>query len=342
MDTNNKRITRVDVAKAAGVSTATVSYVLNKSVPVRAATEAKVMKAVNELGYRPDPIARSMVTRKTMQLSVVLNNIANPIYSDMILGFEKKALEHGYFVNICTGKSFIDQYFDNFVNRRIDGVFIEALPNKYHIEKVYQLVEAEINVIMFGHGGVDLRKVSSIENDYIVTMEMAVKHLWDLGHRRIAYISGLTRVEEYDLRIKGYEKAMAKRGASSIAADLCICSPQFTDTEIADGKRLAKFMVEQKLNFSAAICTNDLMAIGAIQGFTEAGLRIPRDVSVMGIDGGSFGEIVSPKLTTMSANYYDLGIQAFELLYTNMTKNTKGFYQNIPQLVIRESTCAKE
>lgn len=340
MSRYKKRVTREDVAKLAGVSTATVSYVLNKSIKVKPSTQDRVLSAVKELGYRPDPIARSMVTKQTMQLSVVLNNVANPIYSDMILGFEKQALERGYFVNICTGQSYIDEYFDNFVARRIDGVFIEALPGRYHIEKVYQLVDAGIKVIMFGHGGADLRKVSSVENDYIYTLEKAVDYLWGLGHRQIAYLSGLPEDQGYDLRIEGYKRAISRR-ADDPSSALCLCPTEVTNTDIADGRRMALQLLESKTAFSAVITTNDLMAIGAMQQFQDSGLRIPEDVSVMGIDGASFGELVTPRLTTMKTDYYQIGAKAFELLYGSMKEDTKGFYQNHPQLVERGSTTQK-
>jgi DNA-binding LacI/PurR family transcriptional regulator len=341
MINNRKRVTREDVAKLAGVSTATVSYVLNKSIKVKPSTRDKVLNAVKELDYKPDPIARSMITKQTMQLSIVLNNVANPIYSDMILGFEKKALEKGYFVNICTGQSVIDEYFDNFVSRRIDGVFIEALPGRFHTEKVYQLVDAGINVIMFGHGGADLRKVSSIENDYIYTLEKAVQYLWDLGHREIAYLSGLSEDQSYDLRIQGYRKAMKSLNPSA-EIELCFCSSGLTNTDIADGRRMACSLLDSGKSFSAVITTNDLMAIGAMQQLQESGLSVPDDVSVMGIDGASFGEIVTPRLTTMATDYYLLGIKAFELLYSSIKENKKGFYQNYPKLVERESTAQKK
>ncbi|MDY0288220.1 MAG: LacI family DNA-binding transcriptional regulator [Sphaerochaeta sp.] len=337
---SKKRVTREDVAKLAGVSTATVSYVLNKSIKVKPSTQEKVLSAVKELDYRPDPIARSMVTKQTMQLSIVLNNIANPIYSDMILGFEKQALEKGYFVNICTGQSNIDEYFDDFVSRRIDGVFIEALPEKYHIEKVYKLVDAGIKVIMFGHGGVDLRKVSSVENDYIYTLEKAVEHLWGLGHREIAYLSGLSEDQGYDLRVQGYKKAMERLTAST-SHELCLCSPGVTNTDIADGRRMAHSLLESGKPFSAVITTNDLMAIGAMQQFQESGFSVPDDVSVLGIDGASFGEIVTPRLTTMKSDYYQIGAKAFELLFNSIKEDTKGFYQNHPHLVVRGSTAKK-
>ena len=333
-----KRVSRVDVANLAGVSTATVSYVLNNKQNVRNETRERVLDAARQLDYRPDPIARSMITNKSMQLSIVLNNIANPIYSDMIIAFEKKALEHGYFVNICTGQGSIDEYFENFVDRRIDGIFIEALPGKYHIEKVYKLVDAGIKVTMFGHGSIDIRRVSSIENDYIYTMDRAIDHLWTLGHRRIAYLSGLTLKQNYDLRIDGYYKAMDARKAGDVAKELGVYSSRMTNTDISVGRSLARELIDKKHDFTAVICTNDLMAIGTMQIFQEAGMSIPGDVSVMGIDGACIGDIIAPKLTTMGVSYRDIGSKAFDLLYADLQNDTTGFFQNRPKLIVREST----
>src|SRR5690625_1529141 len=97
------RVTRNDVAKRAGVSTATVSYVINNKGNVSEKTRTKVLEAVRELNYKPDMVARSMVTKETKQLSIILNDIANPFYSEVVLGFENMAMEKGYFVNVCTG-----------------------------------------------------------------------------------------------------------------------------------------------------------------------------------------------------------------------------------------------
>jgi len=191
---------------------------------------------------------------------------------------------------------------------------------------------------MFGHGNADLRKISSVENDYVNAMEKAVDYLWGIGHRRIAYLSGLTVQQSYDLRIEGYQRAMATRSAGQIAEELCICSAKLTNTDISDGKVLAKKLIDRNADASAVICTNDLMAIGALQVFREAGLDVPGDISVLGIDGASFGEIVTPRLTTMGVSYHEIGQKAFGLLYSDLQNNTKGFFRNVPELVIREST----
>jgi DNA-binding LacI/PurR family transcriptional regulator len=297
-----------------------------------------VLDAIETLNYTPDPIARSMVTKKTMQLSIVLNNIANPIYSELIRGFEHKALEYGYFVNICTGEEHVDAYFENFITRRIDGVLIEALPNKFHREKVYSLVDAGIKVVMFGHGGADIQRISCFETDYIALMEKAVNFLTSLGHYRIAYVSGLTHKQQYDYRIEGYRQAMKKRGYDDVANELLICNLRSSNTTMRDGQKLTGKLLAQGKQFTAVICTNDLMAVGAMQALRAANIRVPDDVSVVGIDNASIGEIVTPTLTTMAIPYRLLGRKAFELLYTDLQSDRKGFYQGTAKLLMREST----
>ena len=140
------KVTRADVAKLAGVSSATVSNVLNENNKVKEETAVRVRAAIKELDYRPDMIARSMVMKKTMQIGIVLENISNPFFGDIVRGFESAANEKGYFVNICTGFNKLDDYFDNFIIRRLDGVFVTAIPYKFKIEKLYHLVDKGIRV----------------------------------------------------------------------------------------------------------------------------------------------------------------------------------------------------
>lgn len=334
---NKKRATRKDVAERAGVSPATVSYVLNNTQKIPEKTVQKVLAAVEELDYRPNLIARSLVTRESKQLSIVLNNIANPIYSDLILGFENKAIQTGYFVNICTGNKNVDDYMEHFLARRVDGIFIEVLPYKYHLEKLYDLLEAGIKLVVYGNIGIDPRKVSCIETDYIDAMDKAVGYLVGLGHTRIAYLSGLAKSQNYDKRISGYLSALENHKLD-IGESLLFTSSNATNTDIQDGDQLARKVLQSDKRFTAAICTNDLMAIGAIKTFKENGIAVPGRVSVMGIDNAYISEITEPRLTTLGTPYREVGEKAFDLLYNDLRNDIKGYYLNKTTLVERDST----
>lgn len=331
------KVTRADVAKFAGVSTATVSYVLNGSRHMSEKTRKLVLDAVEQLNYKPDMIARSMTKNETRQLSFVINNAANPFYGEIINGFENAAMDRGYFVNICTGNRNLNDYFDNYIARRVDGVFIVAIPYKFDMEKLYSLTENGIRVIASGNTAVDLRRVSSIENDYVAAMDRAVRYLYGLGHTEIAFLSGLSRKFHFDPRADGYLAALARCGLGT-GEDLLFDGRPPYGTDIADGYALAGELLASGKKFTAVICTNDLMAMGAISTLTEAGLRVPEDVSVMGFDDILFSKAWRPGITTMSGAKANFGRKAFELLYANIQHGTTGYYLNQLELIERAST----
>lgn len=331
------KVTRNDVAKRAGVSSATVSYVLNGSGKIKDETAQKVWQAVKELDYHPDMIARSMSVKETMQIGIVLEDVSNPFYGEIVNGFEKAANEKKYFVNICTGLNKLDEYFDNFITRRIDGIFIMALPHKFSEKKLLRLVEHDIKVVCSGNVNVDLRRISSIENDYIIAMKEVVEYLYSLGHRNIAYLSGLGKEMTNDQRCIGYRKIIDMLKLSC-GDDLLIEGKSPYATGIAEGYEDARKLMSLGKKFTAVICTNDMMALGAMKAFQESGLRIPQDVSVVGFDGIDLAQYWQPSLTTMQADKIAFGRKAFELLYSSIYTNTIGYYRNNLNMVVRDST----
>lgn len=331
------KVTRADVAKLAGVSTATVSYVLNGSRSMSEKTKRLVMDAVEQLNYKPDMIARSMTKNETMQLSLMINDITNPFYSEIVVGFETAAIEKGYFVNVCTGNKNINNYFDNYVARRIDGVFVVAVPHKFDVSRLYNLTDNGVKVVVSGNAETDLKRVSSIENDYMTGMQTAVAYLRQLGHERIAYLSGLSRKHKFDRKIEGYLAAMEQQGLAC-GEELLLEGKAPYPTRVEDGYAMAKELAASGKAFTAVICTNDLMAMGAISAFEDAGLRVPQDVSVMGFDDILFSKAWRPAITTMAVSKNEFGRKAFELLYTNIKKGNTGYYLSQLELKARAST----
>lgn len=331
------KVTRADVAKLAGVSTATVSYVLNGSRNMSDKTRKLVLDAVEQLNYKPDMIARSMTKNETMQLSLMINDITNPFFSEIVVGFETAAIEKGYFVNVCTGYKDINNYFDNYIARRIDGVFVVAVPHKFDLNRLYNLTENGIKVVVSGNTEADLKRVSSIENDYVAGMRTAVTYLHQLGHERIAYLSGLSRKHKYDRKIEGYLAAMEQQGLNC-GEELLLEGRAPYSTSVEDGYAMAKELVASGKEFTAVICTNDLMAMGAVSAFEDVGLRVPQDVSVMGFDDILFAKAWRPAITTMAVSKYEFGRKAFELLYTNIKKGNTGYYLSQLELKARTST----
>ena len=331
------KATREDVAKMAGVSTATVSNVLNDPGKVKKSTADKVLEAVKALDYRPDMIARSMSTKRSMQLGIVLESLANPFFGDIVRGFENAANEKNYFVNICTGFNKLDEYFDNFITRRVDGVFVAAIPYKFNVDKIYNLVQKGIKIVVSGNVCADFRKVSSIEMNYIGAMREIMEYLYKLGHKRIAYISGLGKNLAYDLRIKGYLD-MVEKLQLPCGEELWIEGKYPYSTGMEDGYQYARQLIDSGKEFTAVICVNDLVALGAMKAFKECGIRIPEDVSVIGFDGIEFGKYWEPELTTMSMNKVEFGEKAFEMLYSNMIKGGTSYHEYDMELIVRNST----
>ena len=335
------KATRTDVAKLAGVSTATVSNVLNKSDKVKEETMVRVLDAMARLNYQPNMIARSLATRRTMQIGIVLDDIRNPYYGEIIQHFESMARKNGYFVNICVGTENLDDYWDNFISRGLDGAFVTALPYRYNMEKLYHLLENDIKLVVSGNINTDFRRISSIENDYVTAMGQAVDYLAGLGHEDIAYLSGLGRELSCDLRCSAYLEHMEKLGLP--CGDGLLIDGKFPyATNVQAGYDQAKRLLETGKRFTAAICGNDLMALGAMRAFQEKGLRIPEDVSIMGFDGIAMDRYITPSLTTPRVNARTFGEKAFDLLYTNIVKDTTGFYLNKLTLVEGESTAARK
>ncbi len=330
-------VTRADVARMAGVSTATVSNVLNSSGKVKKSTAEKVMKAVRALDYSPDMIARSMSTKRSMQLGIVLESLSNPFFGDIVKGFENAANQKDYFVNICTGFNKLDEYFDNFITRRVDGVFVAALPYKFNMDRIYNLVDKGIKVIVSGNVGADLEKVSSIENDYCKAMKEIMQYLYELGHTRIAYLAGFRKNMPYDLRIKGYLD-MVRELDLPCGEDLLIEGNYPYTTGMQDGYEYARDIIASGKKFTAVICVNDLVALGAIKALKENGYKVPEDVSVVGFDGIEFGKYWEPELTTMSLDKIRFGEKAFEILYGDMAGKGTASYELAVELIVRKST----
>jgi len=334
---SNLKPTRTDVAKLAGVSTATVSNVLNRPDIVAEETAMKVRSAIEQLGYRPNMIARSLAIKRTMQIGIILEDICNPFFGEIVREFENAANEKGYFVNICTGLHKLDSYLDDFVARSLDGIFVTALPYRYNLNKIYNLVEKGVKVVVSGNINVNTSLVSSIENDYVSAMHDVVKYLYDLGHTEIAYLSGLGRELTYDLRCIGYKKSLVEFGLPYRDSLLIDGKYPYT-TNIEDGYKCALRLMESGEDFTAVICGNDLMALGAMKAFQEKGYQIPKDISVVGFDGITLSIFFDPVLTTMSVDKIKLGRKAFELLYSNIMHGSTGQYINKLTMRIGGST----
>lgn len=332
------KVTRNDVAELAGVSVATVSYVLNKSKPVSPTLTKRVLEAVEELGYVPDMVARSMVMSETKQLSVIVEDIGNQYFGELVTYFENYAARQGYFVSLCMRSGHLDDYISNFISRRVDGVLMLAVPTDFHLDKLYDLCDHGIKVVTSGSVQADPRKVSKIEIDYLDAMKKAIDFFHEMGHEQIAYLSAFDYGVKHDSRLNDFCTVFR---SNSHHEPLVFCGKPPYNSGYEEGYRLAVESLESGQPFTAVLTTNDMMAIGAIAAYIEHGRRVPEDISVMGIDNIQLGKYAQIPLTTLSYDKKFFARRAFEMLYDSIKFDTLSTQFVRMEVVNRKSVCDK-
>ena len=328
------KATRSDVAKLAGVSTATVSNVINNGHMVKDETAERVWAAIEKLNYRPNMVARSLSTQRTMQIGVLLEDIHNPFYGEIVKYIEAAANRHGYFVNICVTSDNFDNYFDSFISRSLDGVFVAALPSQFNMEKLDVLLESGIKLVTSGNLDVDTSRISTIEHNYEEAMTQAIDYLVELGHKDIVYLNGLDGNSYNDTRYTTYSAYMQQLGLP--VNFMGGVYPYRTD--VTSGYEQTMRLLDTGSRFTAIICCNDMMAIGAMRALSDRGMKVPEDVSVMGFDGVLIGKYQQPSLTTMAVDAKAFGENIFSLLNNSINKDQVDHLSSHLTLLEREST----
>lgn len=323
-----------DVAKAAGVSVATVSRVINNSTSVSAGTKELVLGAVKRLDYRPNLLGRNLRRTETRLILVLLPNISNPYYSRLVKGIEDVGHRNGYNVMLCNTDSDPGReklYLDLLKNRLADGVIFMA-PSLGRNEltetgKSFPVVQCS----EYKEGA----RVSHVSIDNSAAAQKAVKHLLALGHRRIGMISCDNDFLSTAHREEGYRKALLDVGIKpeeELVRD--------GDYSFKSGLRAAGQLLSLRDRPTAVFCISDLMAVGAIRAAKDNGLRVPEDFAVVGFDNISLASMYDPMLTTISQPKYDLGATAMELLLRQIRGEMKEPQDLVLEfeLIIREST----
>lgn len=300
-----------DVALAAGVSVATVSRVLNPAPnghPMRPETRQRVLDVINELGYRPNALAAALLHRRTTAIGLVLPDISNPYYPALVRGVEDVASEAGYRVVLCnTDRSLqkTNAYLDTLVKTRVDGIIIAGGSSEGSISPaLFEPYRPEVVVV--GRHDLDY---PSVQIDNVGAARTVTDHLLDLGHRSIAFVAGPYASHTVQDRLAGYREALEQRG---MRYDEGLVTEG--DLQEATGYEAARAMLRRNPRPSALIAANDRMAFGAMAALLDAGLELPRDVSLAGFDDVSLTSFVRPALTTVSVPTYDIGRAAMHLL----------------------------
>lgn len=323
-----------DVAKVAGVSVATVSRVINGIANVSPETTAKVTKAIQELDYRPNLLGRNLRRTKSERILVLLPNISNPFYSEIVKGIEDVANRNGYNIMLCNTDSDIKRekkYIKMLKTRLADGAILMA--SEISCEELTELAK-EVSMVQCCEykEGIPVSHVS-IDNEKAAYK--ATKHLISLGHRKIAFIGANNQFLSSNLREKGYLRALSDEGIEPNPDYLC-----YGDYSYKSGLRNMKKLLNLQERPTAVFCVSDVMAIGAIRLAMEENLKIPEDLAVCGFDNIHFSWMFTPSVTTIAQPMYDLGCTAMDALIRIIEgKSSEVIHYFLEyELIIRDST----
>lgn len=325
-----------DVAKLAGVSTATVSHVINKTRFVSDETKRRVLGAIENVGYAPNIHARNLASGQSRTLGLIISDITNPFFPDLVKSIQEKALELGYDV-IVLNTNYEPQrdapYVQRLLELQVRGVMI--LTTEMDLSVIGRLSSRRIPVVFLDIGKVGPH-TSNIRVNYEKGVQQAVEHLLELGHRQIAFISGPVHFKSAEIRRQAFLRTMKKYRAS-LCTEAVICEGDF---KLESGQQAVKELLELKHRPTAIMAANDLMAVGALRELGRAGLRVPKDISVIGCDDIWLGKLTDPQLTTIMIPRAEIGAAAVEaVLRSNSAKDHVGREIRIPtELLVREST----
>lgn len=312
------------VAARAGVSKSLVSLVLQGSPRVSEQRREAVLRAVAELGYRPDPAARSLAERRTRTVGVVVDDLHNPWFVDVLDGLRPVLQEHGLRPLLGDGRS-EPEVVGTLTQLRVDGlILVGTLPHD-----VGAATRGTPTVVAGGREPL-LPHVDVVANDDAQGVRLAVRHLLELGHRRIAHVVGTGRVGE--LRRQSYESEMRAAGSIPFLA--------LGDMTESGGQRAAHRLLRGPDRPTAVLAANDLSALGVLAVADELSLRVPQDLSLVGYDNTSLARIRHLSLTSVDNASAAVGSQAAEALVRRMAVPDAEATTRLlpPRLVVRNST----
>jgi DNA-binding LacI/PurR family transcriptional regulator len=316
------------VAARAGVSKSLVSLVLQNSPHVSETKRRAVLEAVNELGYRPDPVARSLAERRTHTVGVVIDDLSNPWYAPLLDGLRPVLHEHGLRPLLADGRTEPDAV-QALSDLRVDGLVLVGTPSSAAADQVDAL-RGQMPTVIAGTREPRLSAVDVVANDDDNGAQLATRHLLGLGHRRIAHIVGVGEVGR--LRRAGYEAVMVEAGLEP----RCVTG-DWTETT---GHRVATGPLRSPDRPTAIFAANDLSAVGVLTAADELGLRVPEALSVVGYDDSWFARLHRLSLTTINGHIAEVGQVAGRTLTARIDgeRGTAGTRLLFPALVERSST----
>ena len=322
------------VAQRANVSIATVSRTINHVPTVNARMAKRVWEAIRELNYFPNTQARALVSGRTRLLGLIVSEITNPFFPELIQGFEDIAVEHGYEILVSSTNHDprrMSLCIRRMLERKAEGVAVMT----FGVEEplLEQLAERNIPLV-FVDQGPDRPGISLLKIDYLHGIRQGVQHLAALGHRDIAFISGPMRLHSAQSRMHAFSKSLNECGIA--------IHPEWViegDHTLEGGIAAAEILLRASRLPTAVMCSNDMTAIGVLHKLHGAGLRVPADLSIIGFDDIHMARVTIPPLTSVQMSRAELARAAVHALRAHVENTTPHRVYNIDTtLVVREST----
>lgn len=324
-----------DVAATAGVSLGTVSNYLNRPNSVAERTRTKIQAAIDELGFVRNAGAALIRSGRARTIGLVVLDVSNPFFTELARGAEEAAWEHQHLIILCNSDedpAKERRYLEVLEEQRVLGMLISAVDvEAAGVEWLRQRGTAVVLVES------TRPNFCSVRADNAGGGELAADHLIRLGHRELVYVSAALSIRQYAERLEGVRRAMARHGLPEEALTVI---EQGLKGSTADGRLAGEQIVERKLSGTGVVCGNDMLALGVTTALTRAGVRVPRDVSVIGYDDVELAGQGPLALSTIRQPKQSMGRTATQLLIEE-AENTRHAHQQVvfqPELVVREST----
>lgn len=336
---NNKIITIKDVAKAAGVSIATVSRVINNSDKVKSGRRDKVLKAIEELGYLPNQAARSLVKNKTETIGIIVNNLHDPFFYDLIKGFETGAQQTSYnviFCSVMSGDTEVKEKYIRYLNKGVvDAVVLYGSYMSDDMLTRYMGDDCPVKYLVVENDlpNFDCNKLLI---DNIDGARIATRYLIENGHKAIAHICGNPNKKVAIDRFNGFMETIRSAGIEILDGYI-----QYTMADYHGGYECMKKLLQSERRPSAVFCSDDAIASFAIRAAIDMGLRVPQDISVMGFDNQKIlpDKYQGPEITSMEQPLFNIGFDSIKILVDQLSGKSHGYVRKIYKttLVKKES-----
>ena len=322
-----------DVAREAKLSTATVSHVLNKTGQVSRETRRHVLAVVRRLGYVRNAYAHNLASRNSRTLGMIVSDIENPFFPEVIKSFETRARQLGYEVilsNTNYDPALMRRATEKMLEHHVRGVAV--MTSEANLQLIDEIARRHIAVTFLDLGPVR-RYVSNMRIDYFSGIQQVVEHLFELGHRQMVFAGERPGLKSNIARHEAFIKCMKALGLDS--------GPTLHgDLRFEGGVAAGQAILKLKPRPTAVVAVNDLTAVGLIKAFTQSGLRVPEDISVTGFDKIRLADYITPAITTVDVHRDTLGRMAAEALHELSTaEEPQGKEYTIPtELVVKASS----